>query len=1234
MFSFAGSSVFAGDVTTAYLELQSNTVTAIMGGTLRARITLLDAAGNTADTINGSPISEAVVEIESVNLPTVVGFEQANISDTVTPPLSTGKFTPSLTNASAQFAINYPGADLEEGSDTIKVTVKKGTTIVATKEKPVNIVLPTANTYAVVTGGLTALPDVLAQIPVSQNDKGAVRPAGDKVKIDVFSAYYDGSKYYFTSKLPAPGAENVIISETGRLFSSSATLVDGHVALEATITNLNIPNKLSGSANTQAATLADFIENGVELTFSAYSSVTREIGATIPADIFQTGDPILRINYTDQNYGKATTGQTDTAKFVPAAFNKLSIVGLPINAITQTEGIYNYVGDNNPQSVSPLDAYNFVAKPTQTKPNQNKFFAPGDSTGYVVGAILGWDSYDNPAPFNKTGATAPFKLMCTVSPINEGVWYTSAADGDTTVITAAANNPFIPFQILDSTGGTKVYFDPTYAGTPTAIKNAVTNIDTNPEGVLFDVKNNKELGYTTPPSVVSSPVSPEGFQVANDTVNIQANGFGGDELNIRYVTNSGAKVKINQEDETEVADFVTIPADSKDVNKAEADVWFFTKVASGSIRAIIETGTQLATFVALAPQPLTIGLTPADPGDFPPSSVRSNVATASVILDSEGDHDTVGFESGNISISDNFGNSYSTNATLEDADPVVEVFKEDGITAFPGSGTDVSDNIISFSINPANIAPDAQKAIVKITAGAASASVTVNLRALQQTKLASVFVPLSNTKIETPVKLNFGDQNGILIKPVSGATTPGTFGVDLEATDGLVNNLEDLTQNLTTIAPSAILNAKAKSGKTSMTIEADGGDADASNTTLTLDFLPVDTTSPTIGAVTAGSCSISVAFADDKGLNLADSTIVVKNESGADITSQLSAPAIDGEGTTAGSISFTGAPIGLYTLDITVKDTSGNITTGQKPANVTICTEGTCVSVDPTYAIIGTDLKKDVTITGANTNFGAASTVAFSCAGITVDSITATSLTTIVASISIAADAEKCVSDVTVTTGLEVVTCAQAFELTDSIIPPTCVTVSPNTFNAGDTDTDVTITLKDIDLTKFAEGFSASNVSFGCTGVTVNSATVNSATEIAATITVAATAQDCTGGDVTITGASDVGIVCKGAITVIGKKECTITIDPPTVKTGFLFPRTHTITVTASEGCVFDATTTVEVSGQKVEIVGTPVISGNTVTVQIRTRPVILGGKGETTLTVKTGEQTATATLTVTGLFF
>jgi len=353
---------------------------------------------------------------------------------------------------------------------------------------------------------------------------------------------------------------------------------------------------------------------------------------------------------------------------------------------------------------------------------------------------------------------------------------------------------------------------------------------------------------------------------------------------------------------------------------------------------------------------------------------------------------------------------------------------------------------------------------------------------------------------------------------------------------------------------------------------------------------------------------------------------VVKKSTGEDITSTL-VRTDTGNGTTSGSITFNNLPgVDTYILDIVLKDKANNQTSSQRSANVTTCEVPACGSISPVVGQTGQTF--DVVITGANTSFGAASVVTFSCADVTVNSQNATSATSITANITIAdaaVDGTKC--DVTVTTGIEVVTCSQAFELSSLPVNVKCVSITPAAVDAG-TTTDVVIALENIDLT----GATNVNVAFGCTGVTVNSATVNSATEITANITVAKTAQQCT-ADVTITGATSVGIICANAFTVNELPPCTITVDPSTVKTGFLFPRTYTITVTAADSCAFDETTTVTFTGN-VTIVGTPVISGNTATVEIRTRPVILGGKGTNTLTVTTGAQTATATLTVQGLFF
>ena len=215
----------------------------------------------------------------------------------------------------------------------------------------------------------------------------------------------------------------------------------------------------------------------------------------------------------------------------------------------------------------------------------------------------------------------------------------------------------------------------------------------------------------------------------------------------------------------------------------------------------------------------------------------------------------------------------------------------------------------------------------------------------------------------------------------------------------------------------------------------------------------------------------------------------------------------------------------------------------------------------------------DVTITATGSSFGPTSAVAFSCTGITVNSATANSATEITANITIAADAVDATCDVTVTTGAEIVVCTGKFAMKTEL--PGCASVSPASVDAGFTG-DVTVTLTGVD----ASAIDNLAVAFGCSGVTVNSATANSATTVVANITVTEAAA---GGacDVTVTGGAtgSTAIICANAFTVVPKPPCTITVSPSTVQTGIIFGRRHTITVTASAGCTFDATTTVTFDG-------------------------------------------------------
>ena len=1254
MIGFAGSSAIAGDVTTAYLEFKSTSVTAIAGSTLRARITLLDAAGKLATTIDGAPISEAAVTIDSINFPSYVQFAAGNATDTI--PSSSfataaSGFPLTLTNASAEFAIKYPaGTDITLGTDSIKVTVKHNTSTVATKQVPITIGAPTANVYVVRTGGVRTMPKELEEIPPQQNDNSTNHPAGDSVSIDVFAAYYSSTlaKYYFTKKLPATAAETVTISgsstPSGATFSSSAILTEGHVATQLQIRDLKIPTilKAQTTASKVLQTMQALLKSGMTITFKAYATlVTRAVGNG-KGDV-NSNDELL-INYTTQLFGYDFTNlgsaYNDTTIFKSDAFSKLSVVGLPINAVTSTTlstpvNIYNFLGTysnvntstagNVPTNITALDAYYFVASPTTAKPSGNAFTVPGWTGGKVYGAVLGWDQYNNPAPFDRNGGAAvPFAFLDTINKPTDptGIWSTlttesspASTGGTCNVLNTVTNTAFLPFQIVATaisgttgidTVSSKVYFDDTISNLPTAVKTAMSNIKTLPQAVSFNVKSWSALGYgkagNYPPTFAYSPTAGLGdpsFTVASDVLAVTAKGFASDPLFLRPVANNGTKIGLNAEKASAPTETGTlaIPV-GRTADTAEQNAIFFTKLdksATTAVNMIIETTDKGASFVASVPFAMTntantSGMLAADPRDFSPSAASSRVSETTVSLDSSTrGHDTVSFTNPNagITISDAFGNAYSGASTLEDSNAVVTVLKADGTTPYSGASGDVRGDILGVTFTPGTITAADSSAIVRITTGAATKDITVNLSALQKTALKNIYVPIS--AINTPVTLNFASQVGAPFTPITetGTVPPtantatgngyyGSFTVDLDPVDGTIaSSTTTLTALITGLAPVYTFNAKPNSGKTVMTIAADGRNADASSTTLTLNFTAVDTEPPVIGAVTTSACSVSVACTDNVSLNLKDSIVKVLDSVGKDITSTLQR--VDtGDGTASGSISFTGVNVGLYTLDIVLKDTAGNITTGQKPANVTTCAVAACKTVNPAYAVKGSTL--DVTITGDNTNFDATSVVTFSDVEITVNSWSASSKTEIVANITISATAAASKSDVTVTTGFETIICPQAFEVRENITIPSCVSVEPSTVNAGDT-TDVTITLKDIDLTKATSKLS---VSFGCTGVTVTSTTVNviSATQASVTIAVAETAQDCT-GDVTTTGASDVGVVCKSAFTVVAKvipPECSLNISPSPFSNGIILPRIRIFTITGTNSA-WTTSSTVTIDG-------------------------------------------------------
>lgn len=141
-----------------------------------------------------------------------------------------------------------------------------------------------------------------------------------------------------------------------------------------------------------------------------------------------------------------------------------------------------------------------------------------------------------------------------------------------------------------------------------------------------------------------------------------------------------------------------------------------------------------------------------------------------------------------------------------------------------------------------------------------------------------------------------------------------------------------------------------------------------------------------------------------------------------------------------------------------------------------------------------------VTVKGFNTRFVQGTTqVAFGGTGVTVNSVTVTNATSVTANISIAATAALGDRGITITTGPEVASYANAFTIQQGI--PAVITVTPNSGSQGQQNLNVVITGL---FTNFVQG--TSQVSFAGTAVTVNSVTVISATSLTANISIATNA--------------------------------------------------------------------------------------------------------------------------------
>ena len=162
--------------------------------------------------------------------------------------------------------------------------------------------------------------------------------------------------------------------------------------------------------------------------------------------------------------------------------------------------------------------------------------------------------------------------------------------------------------------------------------------------------------------------------------------------------------------------------------------------------------------------------------------------------------------------------------------------------------------------------------------------------------------------------------------------------------------------------------------------------------------------------------------------------------------------------------------------------------------NVTSAAESAVIaSVNPSTVQQGQT--RDVTVTGQGTNFSSGVTTVSFGAGVTVNSVSVTSITTAVVNVTIAADAAVGPRTVTATTGTQVATLANG--LTIAAGAAVLTNVTPASAVQGQT-LSVAVTSQ---FTHFVQGVTAAD--FGA-GVSVDALTVNTPTSATATITVSA----------------------------------------------------------------------------------------------------------------------------------
>ncbi len=1107
---FAGN-VIAGEATTLHIEADT-TSPEVFGDEMRCRVVILDDNGELATTFGGADITDSTLSIQSANYGDDVRFSTQPATDLTLSRFgdflaAAEKVTVSVNQAWQEFAVNFDGVK-EVGDDTITVTLKKGSSTI-TADQDYTLMAPEADTFVALTGGVGTLPDVLDELPSAQSDKGATKTAGDSTTVDIFAArYYDGDndgtkEFYYTDNVPdcmqnvtVLGLFGITSVTTDLKVTSSETLTDGHVSTSVPVHDIMIPEWIAANQSnwstraSQMNAMSWLFANGITVTWSASAGCTRVIGSKMN-DVNSNEELEVSLFDREKYYISPTapSSRSDTSHYKADETENITIVGLPLNQITKYSAHLEcgFLGQGSPpktMSISPLDVFYLPPDPLK-KPSGGQFKVAGESgSTNIYGAVVSYDRYDNPAPFNpdnsgagnvrvslKKTADAGTGNPIAVNSADSGEvvspWNYDSDYANAYITNTYSLQSFIPFAIpATNSNGTYASITNCFISS-ISVDGGSNTIATDP---FEDNVGSETLGvdffaqdYV---GAITQTIATDIKQVQQDDSEVKVIGTGKEKS---WVMNSvlstdGSAMDVGPEDSTTGSSSVTIANDKDELAKTK--VVYFTTAKNASNIFCIFKGADASTF-AVSPVTVTAnsstGIKPLDGGDGEPSAIGPIVKTVRVNLDPEEDHNILSInnapsnEGPALIVLDAHGNAYQSthgNSSLEDAELTGKVLKpmdNDTDTASDVEAehtVDFDNDLVKVEFDLDTIGPDEGTYFVELQSsqGNKSGTIKVQVNAMQSLNMKNKFVAVPGIT-DTPVDLFFADQAGDKIEPVTITSTTagsgksyGTSGnkldVEFEVDNGTLSGVSTSSASkLSTASPKIVFTAKPSSGKTTMEITADPDVSGLDDSVLSLKFAP-DFNKPEVGTPTGIDCGISIPITDDIAVDTAASTVTVKNSDGEDVTDTFTRT--DTDSGASGTIELKGpaGTTGTYTVVVVAADQAGNLSEEvTKPAEITSCSGvvPSCLDVDPMFALLGET--ESVTITGEDTNFADGTTVvSFGCTGVTIDSTTVNSATEVLVNITVADDAAEETCDVTVTTGSEEITCADLFEVT-SIAP-------------------------------------------------------------------------------------------------------------------------------------------------------------------------------------------------------